>query len=272
MHPNSFLRTLWRTEMRDQVFVAMSFDERYRSRFENVIAPSIADIEFEGRRLQPHRVDLSKSGDSILTDIIDGVAHAQLVVADVSCVGRDSATSMPFRNGNVMYEVGLALACRQPSEVLLIRDDKERFLFDVSTVPHMTIDFTSEARARSELRQAMEARLNERKLVADARISMAIASLTREEIEQLRVAAKYDVATVWGRRNSGSVDFTAMAAMPRLLDKGLAKVVGEFGGGNPAYALTPLGREAAKLVATALPQFKADEKVEGGSPSAEQPG
>jgi hypothetical protein len=48
-----------------------------------------------------------------------------------------------------MYEVGLALACRQPSEVLLVRDDRARFLFDVSVVPHMQVDFTDKERAIS---------------------------------------------------------------------------------------------------------------------------
>ena len=39
MHPNVFLRTFWRTELKPQVFVAVSFAEAYRKRYENVIAP-----------------------------------------------------------------------------------------------------------------------------------------------------------------------------------------------------------------------------------------
>lgn len=70
----------------------------------------------------------------MLTDIMDGIAHSLMVLADVSTAGKDQNTGEPYRNGNVMYEVGLALACRQPAEVLLIRDDRDRFLFDVSTI------------------------------------------------------------------------------------------------------------------------------------------
>lgn len=51
-----------------------------------------------------------------------------MVLADVSSIGKDNVTGEAFRNGNVMYEVGLALACRHSSEVLLIRDDNDKFL------------------------------------------------------------------------------------------------------------------------------------------------
>jgi hypothetical protein len=95
-----------------------------------VIAPGISGITYGTERLKPYRVDLSKSGDSILTDIVDGIAHSQLVLADVSTIGKDSVSGVPYRNGNVLYEVGIALACRHPSEVLLARDDEDKFLFD----------------------------------------------------------------------------------------------------------------------------------------------
>ena len=109
-----------------------------------VIRPAIENIVVDNVQLIAYRVDNSKTGDSILTDIMDGVAHSRLVLADVSIMGKDPNTGYAYRNGNVMYEVGLALACRHPSEVLLIRhkrDEKEAFLFDVSTIPHATLDF-----------------------------------------------------------------------------------------------------------------------------------
>ena len=64
--------------------------------------------------VKPLRVDLSKTGDiSILTDIMDGIAHSEMFLADISSTGYDSKTAEPYRNGNVMYEVGLAVACLQ---------------------------------------------------------------------------------------------------------------------------------------------------------------
>jgi hypothetical protein len=64
------------------------------------------------------------------------------VLADVSTIGRDAVTGWPYRNANVMYEVGMAPSCGQPSDVLLVRYDRDRFLFDVSAIPHVTLDFT----------------------------------------------------------------------------------------------------------------------------------
>jgi hypothetical protein len=135
MHPNAYLQSLWRTELRDQVFVAMSFDPRFNDRFTQVIKPAIEAEPLHGHVLEAYRVDNSKTGDSILTDIVDGIAHSRIVLADLSVVDEGRYTDTPFRNGNVMYEVGVALAARQPSEVLLVRDDRKRFLFDVSTIP-----------------------------------------------------------------------------------------------------------------------------------------
>ena len=136
MHPNAFLKTFWKLEPKIQIFVAMSFDPKYQGRYNEVIKPAIETIAFNGINIEAKRVDLSKSGDSILTEIMDGIAHSLMVVADVSSIGKDSINGYPYRNGNVMYEVGIALACRQPEEVLLLRDDQDKFLFDVSTVPH----------------------------------------------------------------------------------------------------------------------------------------
>ena len=132
----------------------MSFDPRFSERFENVIRPAIEDQPIAGGKLTAYRVDNSKSGDSILTEIVSGIAHARLVLADVSIIDEGRFTQQPVRNGNVMYEVGLR-GVQDPSEVLLIRDDSKKFLFDVSTIPHIQIDFSVKNSAVAELRSAI---------------------------------------------------------------------------------------------------------------------
>jgi hypothetical protein len=258
MHPNTFLKIFWRLDLKPQVFVAMSFDSRYQSRFESVIAPAIRAISVDSVPLQPYRVDLSKSGDSILTEISDGIAHSRLVLADVSTIGKDSVTGHAYRNGNVMYEVGIALACRLPHEVLLIRDDSDRFLFDVSTIPHKTIDFTNAQKATNELRDELLGRLREANYLNDARVQKAIAGLSGGEIGLLKYLASLAPGTAWGRPNEG--DVAGIVSIPRLLDKQLIRVFGEFEAGYPAYVPTPLGFVVAKLVESGLPKLKADKK------------
>ena len=258
MHPNAYLKTFWRLEIKPQIFVAMSFAPQYQSRFDQVIGPAIEGIWVNLLPLKAYRVDISKSGDSILTDIMDGIAHSQMILADISVMGRDAVSSIPYRNANVMYEVGLALACRQPQDVLLVRDDKEKFLFDVSTIPHMHLDFTNISVARQNLQRELRERLREQTLVNDARVHMAIATLSPEEMKALRQVAKYAPGTVWGRKDTGVVDFFAIASVPRLLDKGLVCVAGQFDEGYSAYRLTPLGSVVAKFVESGLQSFKSD--------------
>jgi len=267
LHPQSFLKTFWRLELRPQVFVAMSYSPRYEARYREVIEPAIRSLQIDKVSLEPYRVDISKSGDSILTDISDGIAHCRLVLADVSSVGRDAVTGDPYRNANVMYEVGLALACRQPSDVLLVRDDHDRFLFDVSTVPHVTIAFAEVATARQQVHDELLARLKEQTFVTDARVELAIATLSAEEIILLKRMREYDSSTVWAREVKGIANWYAIATS-RLLDKGLIRLAGEFPDDKPAFMFTPLGFIVHRRVNAGLRQFGAPAKPDAVQPPA----
>lgn len=261
MHPNSFLQSLWRTQILDQVFVAMSFDPRFNDRFYGVIRPAIEDQPLAGRQITAFRVDNSKSGDSILTEIISGIAHSRLVLADVSIVDEGRFTQEPVRNSNVMYEVGIALACRTPSEVLLIRDDTKKFLFDVSTIPHMLIDFTDKERAILELRSALEDRLKETKHLHDARVQMLARTMTQDELRILRALATLepDQARDLSIKALGQLSAPDARGVGGLLNKGCIRSIAvNAESGSLFYALTPFGRilvaEIETLLATVTPE------------------
>jgi hypothetical protein len=250
----------------------MSFAPKYQSRYEKVIAPAIETISVHNVPLKAYRVDISKSGDSILTDIVDGIAHSRMIVADVSTIGKDAVDSIPYRNGNVMYEVGLALACRQPQDILLLRDDKDRFLFDVSTIPHMHLDFTDVEVARSKLRAELMDRLKQQTFFDDARVRIAIAALSVEEVTALKEYVGFQPGAVWGHKNTRSVNFVNMISIPRLLDKGIIRTAGEFETGAPAYCFTPLGSVVAKIVETQLRKYQfAPESVKEVKKAEENP-
>lgn len=253
MHPNVFLKAFWRMEMQEQVFVAMDFGPIFKPRFDKVYAPAIKTLTMGDTILDPYRVDLSKTGDSLLSDIMDGIAHSRLVLADVSTVYQDSATGKRLPNGNVMYEVGLALACRQTSEVLLVRDtDTDKTLFDVSTIPHITIDFSNEAKAIEDLSEALYQRLIETDFIRDARVRLAATSLTSEELSFIQRFKNTDDGVNFGYLASRSINFGAAIAISRLLDKQAIKLTGRFDDGEPTYQWTQLGRFLAQ-VATTLP-------------------
>jgi hypothetical protein len=248
MYPQLFLRTFWQMQFKPQVFVAMSFDDKYKSRFEDIIAPAIRLIEVDGVSLKPYRVDISKTGDSILTDINDGIAHSQLVLADVSSIGKDSITGQPYRNANVMYEVGLALACRQPMEILLVRDDHDKFLFDVSTIPHMTIDFTDEDLAVKTLKEKLEERIKERYYINDARVQLAVAGMIKQEVDLVRILGDMPLGKVWVQKKEKQWDPFGVDQSPRLLDKQVLYFAGQTKEGHPSYRLTPLGFAVAEFL------------------------
>jgi hypothetical protein len=86
----------------DRVFVAISFDPRLEQRWEQVIAAGIQDAG-----LEPFRVNIPKTSGSIPAEIIQGISQARLVLGDVTALDG-------IRNGNVMYEIGIAHTCRLP--------------------------------------------------------------------------------------------------------------------------------------------------------------
>jgi hypothetical protein len=116
----------------DTVFVAMSFDERFDHRWTEVISPAIRNVQLNGRSLEPLRVDARRISDSILTEILSGISSSRLIFADVTTLAHVNGRAI--RNGNVMYEVGIAHAVRLPEEVLLFRSDTDPLLFDVANV------------------------------------------------------------------------------------------------------------------------------------------
>lgn len=132
MFPNHFLQLFPAFPRTDRVFVAMSFDERFRSRWTDVIAPAVESVELDGRRLEPHRVDARSVSDSILTEILDSIGSARLVLADISTSGYLEGVAV--RNANVMYELGVAHASRLPEEVILLRSDSDPLSFDIAPV------------------------------------------------------------------------------------------------------------------------------------------
>ena len=150
MYPNQYFSLFPPFPHRDKVFVAMSFDDKFNRRWEDVIVPAVSSIEVAGVQLQPHRVDTRRISDSILTEILDGISNDKLVLADVTT--ESHIASQPIRNGNVMYEVGIAHAIRLPEEVLLFRSDSDKVLFDIANVRLNSYDPDG---SRNEAREAI---------------------------------------------------------------------------------------------------------------------
>ena len=64
----------------------MSFDENFQRRWNEVIRPAVSKIKLDGVSLEPVRVDVRRISDSIVTEILQGIAHHLVVFADVTTI------------------------------------------------------------------------------------------------------------------------------------------------------------------------------------------
>lgn len=244
MHPRVFLDSFWRNDLKDEVFVAMSFDPECDGRWNLIFRPAIEGSTIHGKKLKAVRADTRKSGDSILTEIVRGIAHAQLILADISVTDEweKDGKSKWYRNGNVMYEVGLAIACRQPVELVLVRDDDKPLLFDLSPIPVLRFDPGDSESSKRLIRLALDDRLGERDLTKDMRFVATIESLAPFEINLIRQNGHL---TVLGWQGPSYPPAVALA-LPRLLETGILRLVKPAQRGRPdAYTWTTFGRAIA---------------------------
>jgi hypothetical protein len=78
----------------------MSFAVEFTARWETVLQPALRRISVKNVPLQPFRVDLSKSSDAILTEILQAISDSAVIVADVTSIGEIEGRAV--RNANVL--------------------------------------------------------------------------------------------------------------------------------------------------------------------------
>lgn len=178
MYPNTYLSLFPPFPRDSRVFVAMSFHPRFDARWEHVLAPAVRRVEVAGSPLEPHRVDMRKASDSVLTEILEGISRCRFFLADITVMGE--LDGRPVRNGNVLYEVGLAHATRLPEEVALLRSDNKELLFDVMNVRVLEYDPDGNPEAAQNL-------------VADAIVQSLRELELRKSLSVRRIAESLDV-------------------------------------------------------------------------------
>jgi hypothetical protein len=211
MFPRDFFIDYWNPGLRDELFVAMPFESKFDQVWENAIM-----LAAKACGLKPFRVDLNKTSDSILVDILDGVAHARLVFVDVSPVScppagriralvRGVSCDPVYPNGNVMYELGLAHSTRQAEEVIVVRNHAgARLLFDVSGVRVHTYS-PNDLTATSGL---FEALIREALTIIDRtkalQVAKAIQAITIDDIKLIRKWWPYGF-TIFSKQPDGDM-------------------------------------------------------------------
>ena len=166
MYPREYFDTFWRPDLRDEVFVAMQFRD-FDDIWANILKPAI-----KRTGLKPHRVDATKVSGNIITEIMDGIAHARLILGDVSPASGD------YPNANVMYEIGLAHALRQPCEVLLVSRYKIPKMFDIGAIRVHRYYPKKPHYCKTEIADLITACLKEVDAIKALKVEMATASAT----------------------------------------------------------------------------------------------
>lgn len=221
MYPQTYFGLFPPFPREDKVFVAMGFDAQFDFRWKYVIAPAIGNVDVGGKQLKPHRVDARVISDSILTEILGGIANDRVIFADVSTIGYDEGR--PIRNANVMYEVGLAHACRLPEEVILFRSDSDDLLFDLANVNinrYHPDDRPDEATL--QLSKAIKGAVQEVDLKRELAVKAAAGTLDFPSSEMLSLAAAKKGLHHFPSRTMGQALGNAAnnAAIVRLLELG----------------------------------------------------
>jgi len=109
-----FFERFWESEQRNELFVCMPFHQAFDKRFTDIIDPSARQSGFD----KAVRVDQSIEGNVITDKIWDGIANSKMILVDLT----DDPKSNGHVNGNVLLELGVAQAMREPSAVIIIRD------------------------------------------------------------------------------------------------------------------------------------------------------
>ncbi len=214
------------------------------------------------------------ASDSILTDIEDGIATSRLVFIDLTTIGCIGKTAI--RNGNVMYEMGMAHSIRLPEEVLLFRSDDDPLPFDMANVRINDYDPDNDSKgpAIEKVRKSVMDVLREVELVRHKTVEGISRKLDVTAYLALIAASSPNGLKPTPRKTMGQILGNAahVAAVNKLLDNDLitsdfvaSKLVthdpdkmslNDYFDGAMQYRITPLGSAVlAKLGERILPHF-----------------
>ncbi len=137
MYPKHFIERFWEGEQKDQIFFGVAFDgdEKAKLKIIKKVAQKL-DLR-DGAFMQGSE----KEAISIPEEIISNIANSKILLFDLSDDKRIPTTNKEKEyhriNQNVMYELGVAMAIREPYEIAIIRKktDKEPDLpFDIRVI------------------------------------------------------------------------------------------------------------------------------------------
>lgn len=267
----------------DTVFVAMSFGGQHDDWYNHVIKKAINEVSIDNdEKLVPFRVDYSQTAHSINAEIIKNISSCRLFFADLSTLGHTKRNGVQYtcRNNNVIYELGLATATRLSKEVVLFKSDNDPLPLDIYDLNVNTYDSDPD-KAKEQIKLALESAIKEIELKKLWSVQRAVDVLS-ENSRRLLISSDAFNGTIpetsilfmraifdRSRNNTGDTQTNSIGEMTlvtqgiisqisinQLLDLGIltvqySRTIDSEGKNytiNPAYTLTPFGKEVKKEV------------------------
>lgn len=226
----------------------MSFAPEFKPVWENAIKPAV-EVDTDGTPFA-HRVDATVLAGSIITEILDGIAHAKLVFADISVC--TSGQWKGQRNGNAMYELGLAHALRRPQELVVVRSDHETINFDIAAIKIQDYDISDLAAARGKFSQLLNDGLKQINQVKHLKVTEAVESLDSDTLSLMVSQGKSDFFSVTIPNTTLDVMKQVAAgtkeAVRHMLALGIIRSDTNVAAGPYSYHWTEFGKAVLKKV------------------------
>jgi len=237
MYPKHFFERFWESEQKNQIFVGTAFDTNLDARF------SVIDLVAKELGLdKAFRVGLDKEANSINDKIFDAIANSKMLIFDISDDSRKGHI-----NENVIYELGIAHAIREPSDIVIIKkktDQKCELPFDIQGI---NINFFDNDLKNEDLKKIIKSAMENQEWHKSKRVRVAAESLDENGLMLMNSIGRRPIG--FNHFNSSSFDYNIKTSVLRLVDLGIVRfawAVEKKGWVEWAYHWTPFGYEVMK--------------------------
>lgn len=248
MYPKYFFERFWEGEQKNQIFVGTAFDSSIDERF-SLIDSIAKELGFE----KAFKVGLDSEANSINDKIFDAIANSKMLIFDLSDDDRKN-----YINHNVIYELGIAQAIREPSDIIIIRKKTEepiKLPFDIQGI---NINFFENQLTKEFLKSKLDDSIKNQEWHKSKRVKVAAESLDENGLmlmSNIGIRPKG-----FNHFNSSGLNIRQKDSLLRLIDLGIVKFAYAIEQGKwveYAYHWTSFGYEVMKHVG--LKQMTLDE-------------
>jgi len=128
MYAKFFLERFWESEQKNELFVCMSFHDSLDDKFD-MLDKAAKEADFG----KATRVKEDWDANVITDKIFDGIANSKMLLFDLSDDPKSPCKYSKQANVNVLYELGVASAIRDPQDILLIKEKSSSEIpFDIT--------------------------------------------------------------------------------------------------------------------------------------------